>query len=109
MSGGHFLGRGRFPRILDAALGCGQNAQIFGKGTVRAPPIWVVFFFAVRESKGREEKCPGELYECGIPCYSLAFCGWFPRFFYDMVTPAQFSRPALRQAAKHSHGAGHSS
>ena len=38
---------------------------------------------------------PPELYECGISCYSLVFCGCFPCFFYDMVTAARCPRTGI--------------
>ena len=42
-------------------------------------------------------KCnsPVELYECGIRCYFLVFCGLFPRFSYDMVTAARCPRTGI--------------
>ncbi len=52
--------------------------------------------FTVRASyRHAVRKCPGELYECGISCYSLAFCGLFPCFFYDMVTAARCPRTGI--------------
>ena len=38
---------------------------------------------------------PVELYECGISCYSLVFCGLFPCFSYDMVTAARCPRTRI--------------
>ena len=41
------------------------------------------------------KKCPVELYEYGISCYSLVFYGLFPCIFYDMVTAARCPRTGI--------------
>ena len=38
---------------------------------------------------------PVELYECGIRCYFLVFCGCFPCFSYDMVMAARCPRTGI--------------
>ena len=103
---------GRVVELVDSldsgsSVHCGRAGSSPASPTKEETSDWMSLLFCFQERDLNRTKCnsPVELYECGIRCYFLVFCGLFPYVFYDMVTAARCPRtgivPRNRAEVKH--------